>query len=170
MSSRLEKATNVAVILAASVFIGTTLYRLVPERRNAPAPGAEIGAPLDLKGVPFSQTKSTLLLVLRSTCVFCTASMPLYREIMSERSPATLRMIAVGAEPTETMRGYLKQHGVTVDDVFTTHGNPLSIIGTPTLLLVDKNGILRHQWIGRLPDAKGRQVLDIIRGRTVASN
>lgn len=76
-----------------------------------------IGDRLPTGPLGLSVADQTLLLFLRSTCVYCTASMPFYARVSEERqrSEASLRLVAVSSEPQPVLDAYLKQHGVAVD-------------------------------------------------------
>lgn len=63
------------------------------------------------------------------------------------------RFVVVGIESTEVLQRYLDEHGVTADRVISAPGNPKP---TPTLVLVDNQGVVRDAWIG-LQNGEGEQ-------------
>ena len=55
--------------------------------------------------------------------------------------------------------GVRSEEGVSVAEVRQAEFKALKVSGTPTLLLVDNNGIVQHVWIGKLTAAKEKEVL-----------
>jgi hypothetical protein len=49
---------------------------------------------------------------------------------------------------------------VQVDEVKHANFQSLQIGGTPTLLLVDSNGIVQKVWLGKLSETKEKEVMD----------
>jgi hypothetical protein len=54
---------------------------------------------------------------------------------------------------------YLADLGIAVDDVRQARLTSLGIRGTPTLLLVNKDGVVRSSWVGRLRPEKELEVM-----------
>jgi hypothetical protein len=66
--------------------------------------------------------------------------------------------VAVLAEGAELGKTYFSQNSIKPDYIAS---KPLSLIGveaTPSLLLVDNNGVVRSVWIGRLDDLREQEV------------
>jgi len=49
---------------------------------------------------------------------------------------------------------------VQVDEIKHADFQSLQVGGTPTLLLVDSKGIVQKVWLGKLSEAKEKEVLD----------
>ena len=88
MSSTLEKAANIFLIIASGVVVSEYAYRTIHasevQWKNAVDPGYRIGNPaaFDLDAAP-----RTMLIFTSHTCEFCRASMPFYRK--RSRPPAS---------------------------------------------------------------------------------
>jgi len=112
----------------------------------------------------------TLLMFLRSTCRYCTESMPFYRTLKNVRDgeAVSVRLAALSAEPREMLEGYLSEHKVAVDSTIALSPSEFSafrVRGTPTLILVDRKNVVRRVWIGLLDSAQQTQVLAAVEGR-----
>ena len=107
-----------------------------------------------------AHVRTTVVLYLRSSCQFCTASMPFYQRLReAAAATAGTRLIAVGPEPTDDLASYLRQHLVEVDAVVSYEGRPKP---TPTVLLVDSTGVIRSIWMGQQRDDGERDILEAI--------
>jgi peroxiredoxin len=177
VSSRLEVGSQVAVIalcIIVAADIAWTRFgmnRALETRRNAPPPALSSGpteyatgekAPA-ITGINYAG-KGTLLLVVRSGCHFCTDSMPLYRKLRATASEKGVRLVAVSTDPVDVCQGYLASHGVQTDSVLSVSPGALRVRGTPTLVLVDANTIVRKVWSGRLPTDREIEVVAAING------
>ena len=133
-----------------------------PSGQAAGAAAPVKGAPFSLPGVDWTKQDQTLVLVLSSTCHFCTESAPFYQRLVTEaRRNRNTRLIAVLPQPTEDGIRYLKQVGVSIDEVLQAPLSTLGTRGTPTLILVDKRGEVKNTWIGRLAAERESEVLAV---------
>jgi hypothetical protein len=135
-------------------------------RRSAPPPGPAVGTRIALPGVNWADKDNTLLVVLSKNCRFCSESAPFYQKIAREADQNEgVRLIAVFPQDAGEGRKYLSELGVPIEEVIQS---PLEVIGargTPTLILVDKEGVVKNTWAGRLnsdkePDVLGRLKCD----------
>jgi thiol-disulfide isomerase/thioredoxin len=85
---------------------------------------------------------------IQSTCSFCTASLPFYRDLSAEVDNG-VRVVAMGPEPEDTIRAYLQDNRVSVDQVI---GAPqdVRLYSTPTLLLLEPGLKIASIWVGKL--------------------
>jgi hypothetical protein len=103
----------------------------------------------------YAASPYTLLMFVRSSCHFCTASMPFYKGLTVPEPPLNkLQFVVADSEPAEMARNYLAAHQVKVNDI--TPGSP--DVPTPTLILVDKSGVIKAFWVGQLNDSGEREV------------
>ena len=60
-------------------------------------------------------------------------------------------------EPAEVTRNYLAEHGVEVDRIVS---EDVRSVPTPTLVIVDSEGVVEQSWTGSLrPDAEDEVIL-----------
>lgn len=168
LAKKLEFAANLAIIIT-SVLIGVVVVRNYILTKPASTAAAQIksndptqiGRKLSMPNVDWKQNGQTLLLVLSSTCHFCTESAPFYKRLAQERS--NTRLIAVMPQDVRDGKQYLDDLGVAVDEVRQTSFDLLQVKGTPTLILVNSDGVSTDSWVGKLPDDLEIEVLNRLR-------
>lgn len=123
------------------------------------------GTKLSLPGVNWARNKETLLLALQQDCHYCTESAEFYQRLLRERAGGSkIRVIALLPQKANDAASYLASLGVRVDKVVQAPLNAVDVRGTPTLLLVNKKGVVTKAWVGRLPAAKESEVINAVRG------
>jgi hypothetical protein len=58
------------------------------------------------------------------------------------------------------MQRYLQQQAIDIRDVRKIDRSATALTGTPTLLLLDGRGVVKHVWVGLLQDAQQAEVLE----------
>jgi hypothetical protein len=165
--SRLEKATNVAIIVACLFLVGTLVRNYYLSRNSdlgavpEVAKGTEIKLPVAAPGGQ-QPAVPTLVLALSKSCHFCAESVPFYQKLTAFKSssPQGLRLVAVFPDKQEEAEAYLKGNGIGVDAVVSMPISNLGVRGTPTLLLLDGQNKLEEIWIGKQTDAEESQVIE----------
>jgi len=72
------------------------------------------------------------------------------------------RIVAVLPQSLGDSKQYLAKLAVTVDEVRSVPLMDIAVTGTPTMLLVDGNGIVRNVWVGKLAEDRQAEVLSAI--------
>ena len=164
---RVELIANVAIILVA-VLLGAVLVNkyLLSSNQPSQSEGRQIqpGTKVELPGVAWGNSRRSLLMVLSTTCRYCTESAPFYQRLAAEQAQhPDLNLVAVLPQSPEESQKYLSDHGITVNDV--KHAPPASVgaTGTPTLILVDNSGAVLNSWIGKLPESVETEVINAFR-------
>jgi hypothetical protein len=156
----IEVIANVAIICVA-ISLGVVLIsRTIRSYRGTVAESANTPPVKDQKiqlpGVDWSKNEQTLVMAISSTCHFCTESAGFYRDI---RTRARVHTVAVLPQSVDEGRKYLSSLGVQVDEVLQAPLSSMDVSGTPTLLLVNRNGTVIRKWIGKLPADLEKEVL-----------
>ena len=164
LTKKVELLANIAIIAVAALlaFVLVSRYLLPSEQKAGVAEATQIkaGTKLSLPGVDWGQSDRTLMLVLSTTCHFCSESTPFYQRLAQEKSKhGGARLIAVLPQTVEEGQKYLADHGVTVDEVKQAGPDAVYMKGTPTLILVDGEGSVVDSWVGKLPAEKEAEVL-----------
>ena len=162
---------NVAIILVA-ILLGIVLinrYVIAPPVQNSVSAGVANQPPSNAKirvdGVDWTKKHTTLVFANTSTCHFCTESAPFYRQLAGAHEGTQL--IAVLPQPVTEGRRYINGLGLEVDDVLQAPLNSINVSGTPTLLLVNRDGDVMGTWVGRLPADQEAEVLTQLRAGNV---
>lgn len=61
-----------------------------------------------------------------------------------------VQLVVASTESTQTTTDYLTQRGVQVDAVTMLKNNEFPTTGTPTLVLVNRHGVVIGSWLGQL--------------------
>lgn len=180
----IEIATNVSIILVALIG-ATVLVKNYLLRSPAPAfkqietsnlpggppgqragnnatakPGPAEGTQVSLQGVSWGQSNKSVVLALSDQCHFCTESAPFYQKLTTELAQRRdVQVIAVFPQRVGDGKQYLGKLGVPISDVRQAAFDSLGVRGTPTLMIVDRNGKVEQSWVGRLSPDKESEVL-----------
>lgn len=164
IKGKLEVAANLSIITAAALlcvvlmksYVIQTPVSRAPVRQSAENPagarrGIKRGDAVALPGIDWRKNGKTLLVVLSTTCHFCTQSGPFYQRLVKEHGDA--RLVALVPQTADEGQSYLKRLKVDIDDVRQASLERLGVSGTPTLVFVDANGVVADAWVGALtPD------------------
>lgn len=163
--TKLDTIANIALIACCVLFAVFLIrnYLLTSSKQTIstnPQANSLIGKRLSINEIDWSKNQQTLVLVLQKDCRFCNESMPFYQRLAKEFSNQTkTHLVAVFPDNLEESKQYLKENKVEINDVLQASLNSVGVRGTPTLLLIDNNGIVQEQWIGKQPPAKEESVI-----------
>jgi thioredoxin-related protein len=159
---KLETCANVAIIVlaiaAGAVLVKSYFWPQPPEPEHLR------GKKVLLQGEDWAKNGQTLLLVLQQGCRFCSESAPFYQRLAREENEhRATRLIAVLPQDVNTSRQYLSELGVHIEEVRQVQAASLGIRGTPTLLLVNDEGVVTESWVGRLSADEEAEVIERLR-------
>lgn len=160
---RVELLANVAIIVVAVMLCTVLVGKFLLPTSAAGAPmkyaGVAAGDKVSIPNVDWAKSQKTLLLVLQKGCHFCTESAEFYRSIARVRAEKGVRVLAVLPQPVNEARDYLAKLSVDVDEVRQGTLDSVNVAGTPTLIFLDDNGVVRDVWVGKLSAEKESEVL-----------
>jgi hypothetical protein len=125
------------------------------------------GTKLSIAGIDWAKNGRTLLIAVSDKCHFCSESAPFYRRLVQDRGAT--RLVAVLPQAVEDGKRYLAGLNVAIDDIRQAPLTSVGIKATPTLILIDGNGVTINSWIGKLPASQEAVVLGSLQG-AVARN
>ncbi len=152
MKEKLEVVTNLALISLACV-IG---YHFWQGRRTAQNPwpaSVKIGDQLpSLPAYDWKAHDRTLVLALRNGCRFCEESIPFYRKLaeLEKSNQIDAHLIAVFPDDLASVRQLVETQRLAVEVFPGIELSQVKVEGTPTLILVDRQGRVSKFWIGEL--------------------
>ncbi len=116
-----------------------------------------------LPEIEFNKNGRTLVLVLSTHSPSCTESAPFYRQVMQAATAGPgVKLIGVFPEPVAEAASYLAGESIQVDQVKQIPLHETGVVGTPTLILVNRGGIVIKTWVGKLADERQRELLSVI--------
>jgi rhodanese-related sulfurtransferase len=148
---------------------GILKHKFFPSQDAGRVKGLKHGERITLPDVDWTNAK-TLLLAIAPGCDFCATSAPFYRVLSKEVAQnSRLRLIALLPESAGPDGGFLDSISIPRDRVRMVSLKSLGIEGTPTLILVDANGIATKSWVGKLNPEQEAEVLDSLAEEAVTS-
>lgn len=156
-AKRFVIAANVSIVIVA-VIIVIVFARNYSALKSSP-PTMTAGARLTGQSVNWHDSQKNVVLILSTTCHFCKESSGFYRKLVEDcRSHA--RTVAFFPQTPQEAQAYLNAEDVQVDEIKHADFQSLQVSGTPTLLLVDSKGMVQRVWLGKLSEAKEKEVLE----------
>jgi rhodanese-related sulfurtransferase len=146
---------NVAILVAA-ILLSTVLVKkfFLPAAHNADyriAPDAR----LIINGINWADSERTVLVVLGKECKYCSDSAEFYRRLAAGIAGKTnTRLIALFPEKESAGEVYLKELAVPISEVRYASISSLGIKSVPTLVVLDRNGVVNDMWVGKLSPLK----------------
>ena len=164
LPKKVELLANIGIIIVAIllgvVLVNRYLLPASPQPNAVQAVQIKPGMKLSFPDVNWEKSRKTLLLVLSTTCKYCTESAPFYQQLVkSKGGREDVRIVAVLPQTPDEARKYLGDHGITVDQIRQAAPGAAYAKGTPTLISVDNTGSIVESWIGKLPPEKEAEVL-----------
>ena len=178
-SKKIELLANIAIVVVALLFVAAFVKNYVlskptgdtnpivarKESKGPPAtdtlitPGSKLSVS-NLSDLKLASSRRTLILALSNTCHFCTESAPFYKRLAQNRR--STRLVAVLPQSVKESQAYLTKLGFSVDEVTQLNLAEIGVLGTPTVVLVDNQGVIQHSWVGKLSPDKERAVLNAL--------
>jgi hypothetical protein len=163
--TKLETVTHVCVIglccLAGGLLIEQRFFSS-PEAETVPVRDM-VGREVKLPGADWQTAPISVLLQISSTCDFCNESMPFYKKIMEtqQAQASKVPVIVVSRDAVAVMRKHLENQQVIVDKVLHSRLESLGTV-TPTIYIVDSQGLVKRVFVGELDSSGEKELLSII--------
>jgi hypothetical protein len=163
--TKLETVTHVCLIglccLAGGLLIEQRFFSQ-PEAETVPPRGL-VGREVKLPGADWQAAPVSILLQISSTCRFCNESMPFYKQLMAVRQAQSTKVpvIVASADAVAVMQKHLEDQQVTVDKVLHSRLESLGVV-TPTVYIVDSQGVVKRVFIGKLDSSGEKELLSIV--------
>ena len=161
MQKKIELVANIAIVIVAlliSIFF-VKQYRSI-NAAGAPVKAVASGTKISLPDVDWAKNQQTMLVVLAQGCHFCSESAPFYQKLLQQtQKRGQTKMMAVFPQGSSGGQKYMQDMGVPVEEVKFASLDSIGVTGTPTLLLVNSEGVVTDIWVGQLAPDKEQEVL-----------
>ncbi len=163
-SKKIEIVANLAIIVAACL-LAIVLYkahflRTAAEQTSNTQSGSQLNEKdLSSLDIDWKRDQRTLILAMSTTCHYCSESSPFYQRLAKEAK--NTHLLAVLPQSVEEGKSYLNGLRVPIDDIKQQNLGLLGVHATPTLILVDNNGVVIRTWIGKLTQNTEAEILSI---------
>lgn len=163
ISSKIDLAANILIIIVAVLFGIFLIQKIflpspvtVQQTRIKPIVGTKVNLPK----IDWSTHDKTVILVLQTTCHFCTESVPFYKRLSQEAKAKNIRLVAVFPTTVEESTAYPNKLGLSGIEVKQSPLFNLQVSGTPTLILSDNKGEVLNFWVGKLQPEQEQEVIN----------
>lgn len=157
-AKKIELAANIGIVITA-VLVVILFVRNYTHRQSDTERTVALGSKFGLKNVNWQANNKNLVLAVSTTCHFCTESAPFYRKLVEQCKQQHVHTVAVLPQSPTEAQAYLGGEGVSVDEIRQAPLSDLDIGGTPTLVMVDGTGVVKHVWMGKLPTTQEDDVV-----------
>jgi peroxiredoxin len=150
LRANVELGAQIAIAVAVVVVAGVLVQRnLFPQQVNpASLPRINAGERLNVPNVDWKQNKKSLAFFLKKDCAYCASSAPFYRQLIEDASKRNVTSLAILPNSVDEANKYLQYLELPIENVQTGSLSSYKITGTPTVLFVDSQGIVRSVWFG----------------------
>lgn len=159
VSEWLINALSLVLLIYITTLVARPHFGAQEHVRVAPL---KTGQVVKINGVNWAQSRHTLVLALQTTCHYCAASAPFYKQLMRGRDPVVWQAVAVLPQPVDRATAYMRTEGYSIPQVRQMNLNLIGIAGTPTLLLVNQKGRLEKRWVGQLSPTGENEVAEAL--------
>jgi len=152
-----EFAANLSIVAVAIALAWTVVTRLGAPAKSEDGPVK--GARIQLHDVHFENATKSLIFVLNDACSFCKASAPFHRSVAELSRSHGVQTIAIMGTPKEQVLSYLREYSISVAVAAQALPPELGVRAVPTLILVDRSGVVLKTWHGQLTENQQKDVI-----------
>src|SRR6201990_2143138 len=115
--------------------------------------------------------RKRLLLYFSPSCAFCVQQAPLWRDILNKVDGHRVEVLGIVSDKLDKQAvythadelGYFRTK-VPLPVIFATNETLVRyrLVATPTTLLIGKNGIVEHVWVGKWDEPKTAEVAEAL--------
>lgn len=146
-----ETIVNISIIIAVIVVTGIIVKRYFFDS-NEPIQKIEVGNAIYLPNIDWKSNQKTVILALNENCSHCTESAPYLRQLLSLFAKGEIKFEVVTKDTKEVSQEYLKKLGLATQQTHQISLRKYGFSGTPTILFIDQNGLLKDMWVGRISE------------------
>jgi len=171
-TDRVVRRSAVAIILIVILIVTTTIIAVVSPtartwmgaRLHGPAPGFRVGAESGLRTDLFSGADYTVLVFVTTHCAACQAAQPFHRELARTVDGLTsVDMRVALTSPGDDLAAYATALGVDASVVERVDPRGMPLRRVPTVLIVDRRGIVIEMKEGVLPESEQHALLESLK-------
>jgi rhodanese-related sulfurtransferase len=152
----------VAAVLASAIFGHVSAFISgEPEVAEPTGPSPRIGSPVNLRDVQYSGEPLSIVLVVSPTCGYCRKSVPFYRSLSKVALKNSVPLYAVVPDVGKAGE-FLRTAGLDRVPHRELSELGVNVSGTPTIFVVDEDGLIRRMWVGALSEQRSKDLLALV--------
>jgi peroxiredoxin len=150
--ANVELGINIVIAVAVVVVAVVVVKRYAfPPSNPETLPRITRGERLNVPNVDWENNQKSLVFFLKKDCVYCTSSAPFYRQLIEDAAKRNVKWLAILPNSLEEGRQYIQSLALPIDNVQTGSLASYKIPGTPSVMFVDRQGVVKGVWIGSFP-------------------
>jgi len=147
--ANIELAAQIVIAIAVVIAAGALVKRsFFPTLVTSAFPMIKTGERLSIPNIKWEQNQKSLVFFLKKDCPYCSSSAPFYHQLIDEANKRNVKCLAVFPNSADEALKYLRYIDLPIDNIQTASLADNKITGTPTVLFVDHQGIVRSIWFG----------------------
>lgn len=150
LMTRLEKITHLVLMFVAVAALSIVIDRQYFHSQRHMQPQYLVGTNIALSQVQWSADKYNVVLVISAECRFCIESAPFYHSLgeLADR----VNLVIVSHDDRASLDRFLESQRISAKEEVTSASlSEIGVRGTPTVLLIDKKGIVKRVFAGKQP-------------------
>ena len=168
LRANIELAVNIIIAVAVVVIAGV----IVKRHMFAPPTNAEkmqqtkkqlLETRIAVPNVNWEHNGKSLVFFFIKDCAYCTSSAPFYRQVIGEAARRDVKWLALLPNSIEDGKQYIQSLNLPIENVQSASLASYNIPGTPSVLFVDRHGIIKGAWLGATPTREGEMLEELIK-------
>jgi peroxiredoxin len=146
--ANIELGINIVIALAMVAVAAAVVKRYAFSSSPENPPRIAKGDRLEVPNVNWAQNEKTLIFFLMKDCRYCQSSAPFYRQLLADAAKQNVKVLAILPNPVNEAKEYVQRLELPIDNIQTGSLASYKIPGSPSVLFVDKQGVVRGVWFG----------------------
>lgn len=158
-------ASGLAIVLVFVVIAGLLAQGYVRRSwQERQLQAAQEVAVASIPSINLGDYQKTLVLLVNVDCGFCSRSLPFYQRVIEATAVNgnKTQIVALFPNAESEVSTYIARNRLTCRYLHRVDFSKFGIVGTPTVLLADKDGKIVRSWEGQLPTDQEDEVLQAI--------
>src|SRR5689334_16163423 len=151
--ANIELGVNIVIAFALVAVAAAVIRRYVFPSHPENPPRIAKGDRLEVPNVNWEQNEKTLVFFLMKDCHYCQSSAPFYRQLLADASEQKVKVLAILPNSVKEAKEYVQLLELPINNIQTGSLASYKIPGSPSVLFVNKQGIVKSAWLGA---AEGR--------------
>jgi rhodanese-related sulfurtransferase/thioredoxin-related protein len=161
IQSRVNFAVNVALLVALATF-GFCIARYALERYQFSNVWLTANNEVRLEGVDLSKSIQNIIVFVDRNCKYCDLDAPFYQRLAKASQTQAVNLIIAFPHDLHDGKRYLAEKQIEPDEVVRLHFKQIGIQGTPTLMLLNREGGIIAKWTGELSAPVENYIVSIL--------
>lgn len=161
IQSKVNFAVNVGLLVALATF-GFCIARYALERHQFSNVSLTAANEVRVEGVDLSKSIQNVIVFVDRSCKYCDLDAPFYQRLAKASQTQGVKVIFAFPHDLRDGKRYLAEKQIEPDEVVRLRFNQIGIQGTPTLMLLNREGGIIGKWTGELSAPVENYIVSIL--------